>query len=93
MASFTVRMVLEGGKWEDYDELYENMERKGFVKTITADSGETCQLPDAEYNYIGDTTRNDVLDMARNAAEGVGLPYSILVTQAAGRTWYNLDRT
>ncbi|MGP9666328.1 hypothetical protein ACT3TY_17120 [Halomonas sp. AOP22-C1-8] len=92
MASFTVRMVLKGGEWDDYEKLYDNMRRKGFTKTIFNGNGEEFQLPDGEYNYIGESTRVEVLDKAKQAATELSLPYSVLVTESMGRKWYRLDK-
>ena len=90
MAQFTVRIELREAEREEYDVLYEEMELRGFTTTITSNDDTTYQLPDAEYNYEGTATRKEVLAMAKAAASETGVDYSILVTQAAGRTWFNL---
>jgi len=90
MALFTVRVELREAEREDYAVLHEEMALRGFGDTITGSSGSTYQLPDAEYNYEGKATRAEVLAMAKAAAEETGVEYAVFVTEAAGRTWFNL---
>jgi len=92
MASFTVRMVLKGGEWEDYEKLYARMEMKGFTKEVEGSSGQVYELPDAEYIYDGSATRDEVFEKAKVAVEGVGLRYSIFITESKGRTWCGLEK-
>lgn len=92
MARYTVRMVLKKGDSDDYDELYGFMEGEGFTKTISGSDGELWQLPDAEYNYEGSASLAQVYNKAKRAAEGVGLAFSVFVTESAGRKWYGLER-
>lgn len=66
------------------------MEASGFSRTITSKSG-TYKLPHAEYNFIGNETRSEVLELAKTAAATVATGAKILVTESAGRTWSNLD--
>lgn len=92
MPSFTTRMVLADGEWEDYEVLYEYMEQQGFSKTLTFNSGVTYKLPDAEYNYVGSVTRDEVLAKAKAAAERTGKKFSVLITESNGRTGFALER-
>lgn len=90
MTQFTTRVELHDATWSDYAKLHEEMRKQGFRQTITADDGSTYELPPAEYDYQGDVTRSDVLNKAKRAAGAVKTSYEVLVTQSAGRTWYNL---
>lgn len=90
MAKFTVRVELRDADREEYEILYEQMELRGFVDTITDSDGKIYKLPDAEYSYEGNVTREDVLAKAKAAAGMTGTEYSVLVTQSAGRIWFNL---
>jgi hypothetical protein len=92
MASFTVRVELTDADWEEYDVLHEQMENRGFSRTITNDSGTEYQLPDAEYNFEGNKTRSEVLALAKAASAETGKRHKILVTESKGRTWFQLDR-
>lgn len=92
MTQFTTRVVLHDATWEHYDALHGHMEKRGFRRTITADSGETYQLPDAEYDYSGDETRQDVRDKAKAAAAQTGKKCAVLVTESAGRCWTGLEK-
>lgn len=92
MPSFTTRVVLHDADWDDYtDVLHPAMAKQGFKRTITNSDGKTYDLPDAEYNLIGELTRQQVLDRAKAAAAMTKKKYSVLVTESNGRTWYNLD--
>ncbi|MBZ9574379.1 hypothetical protein [Modicisalibacter sp. MOD 31.J] len=92
MAKFTVRVVLQGASWEDYEDLHEAMEQLGFLRYLIGKNDNKVQLPDAEYNYDGVIDdMHEVLRRAKRAAGRVGKESSILVTKAAGRTWSNLD--
>lgn len=93
MASFTTRVVLHDAEWEDYDELHQYLANAGFARTVTSDKGTTYHLPEAEYDFSGNIARSDVLDMVKSAAARTGKRYSVLVTESAGRTWYNLAKT
>lgn len=92
MAKFTTRVELHKANSDDYDTLHEEMENEGFTRTITdTDTNEEFHLPEAEYNYEGNTTKGDVLDKAKKAADNTGRKYSILVTKSNGRIFSNLD--
>lgn len=94
MASFTTRVVLYDADWDDYTQvLHPAMAKHGFKRTVTSDDGQTYDLPDAEYNFVGDLTRKDVLERAKAAAAMTKKKYSILVTESAGRAWSNLPLT
>lgn len=92
MASFTVRIVLKNGDWDDYEKLYARMETKGFKKEIESRDGQVYELPDAEYNFEGVATKDEVFEKAKVAAAGVGLKYSVLVTESKGRLWRGLEK-
>ncbi|EGR5448278.1 endoribonuclease GhoS [Vibrio cholerae] len=92
MASFTVRMVLHDADWEDYNKLYEEMNKEGFSDEISSDDGTAYELPDGEYTISGNLTKSDVLSKAKNAASKTGKKYAVLVTQSSGRTWYGLKK-
>jgi hypothetical protein len=90
MTSFTTRVELHGALSADYEKLHEAMRRQGFFTAITSDKGTTYYLPTAEYDFVGNLSRTDVLDKAKVAAATTGKAYSVLVTESAGRTWHNL---
>jgi hypothetical protein len=87
MASFTTRVELHDAKWSDYTALHEEMEKRGFSRTITSSDGKIYELPPAEYNYVGAVTRDSVHEKAKSAARAVKASFSVLVTEATGRTW------
>ncbi|ELI5391002.1 type V toxin-antitoxin system endoribonuclease antitoxin GhoS [Vibrio parahaemolyticus] len=92
MASFTVRIVLHDADWEDYNKLYEEMNKEGFSDEISSNDGTAYELPDGEYTISGNLTKSDVLSKAKNAASKTGEKYAVLVTQSSGRTWYGLKK-
>lgn len=91
MPSYTVRIELHDASLEDRAALQRAMEEQGFKGTISSSLGGVCRLPSDEYDYDGPVTRANVLRMACEAARRLGRMFSVLVTESAGRTWYNLD--
>lgn len=68
------------------------MEKQGFTRTIIdTQSKIEYHLPTAEYNFIGDNNRQEVIDKAKIAAGSTGLKYAILLTPSSGRIWIGLD--
>jgi hypothetical protein len=92
MAKFTIRVELHDAREEDYENLHAAMEKQGFSRTITDDDGVSYHLPPAEYNRLGQLTRDQVLESAKNAATATRLSFSILVSESEARMWWNLDK-
>ena len=88
MAIYTTRVELHNHQAGDYAKLHTAMEKKGFTRTITSGKGKTYHLPTAEYNYHGTETKDEVLELAKEAAGSVRPKYAVLVTEAKGRTWH-----
>lgn len=92
MSRFTTRVELNDAAAKDYENLHAAMEQEGFTRTITSDEGTTYWLPTAEYNRIGELTREQVLKSAKRAAASTGKIAKILVTEAGGRRWEGLEK-
>lgn len=92
MSRFTIRVELHRGTWQDYTTLHNLMAARGMHDVITDTDGTTYKLPPAEYNYVGDATREQVLESAKSAAVNVATSYAVLVTESAGRTWHGLQQ-
>ena len=92
MATFTTRVELHRAYDDDYDVLHAAMERRGFSRQITSDSGKTYHLPTAEYNISGNKTRDQVLDLAKAAASETNKKHAVLVTESNGRSWSGLEQ-
>jgi hypothetical protein len=90
MTKFTTRVELLNADSEDYDALHQEMENRGFSRTITNDEGEEYYLPPAEYNREGSFTLDQTADAARAAAVATGKENRVLVTESNGRIWINL---
>lgn len=90
MATFTTRVELHKADNDDYETLHEAMERRGFSRFITSGDGKTYHLPTAEYDYSGDKSRGEVLELAKAAASETNKKYAVLVTESRGRTWSGL---
>jgi hypothetical protein len=90
MSQYITRVELHDAVWSDYTKLHEAMKREGFSQTITADDGDIYELPPAEYNYIGQENRLQVLEKAKRAARTVKSSFAALVTQANGINWSGL---
>lgn len=92
MASFTVRIELTNADYDEYVLLHHEMEKTGFLRYIRSDSGDMYDLPDAEYNYEGAATADQILAMAKTAASKTGRIFAVLVTEATKRTWHGLEK-
>lgn len=92
MAQFTVRIELHQAQWDDYETLHGAMERQGFSRQITSDTGNCYDMPWAEYNGTAALTSMQVLDAAQVAANSTGKKNAILVTEAASRAWRGLRK-
>ncbi|VWB98029.1 DUF2622 domain-containing protein [Burkholderia lata] len=90
MAEFTTRVELHKPKNGAYDELHAEMEAEGFSRTWKTDDGLVYHLPTAEYDYRGEKTRQQVLDLAIKAAGRVQTDFEVFVTESRGRTGHNL---
>jgi len=90
MPAFTTRVELHKASDDDYDVLHEAMENNGFSRFITGGDDVMYHLPTAEYNYVGDKTKNDVLDLAKAAATRTDKKFAVLVTESDGRVWVGL---
>ncbi|WP_343725634.1 hypothetical protein [Herbaspirillum huttiense] len=93
MTNFTIRVLLEAEADEDdYARLDSVMKRSEIQNTITSELGKKYQLPPGEYSYSGEIDRKSLLEKVKAAAGELAKPYSVLITESRGRTWYNLDR-
>lgn len=90
MAQYITRVELHDAVWSDYTKLHEAMRGQGFSQAIASDDGTIYELPPAEYNYIGQETRGQVLDKAQRAARTVKSSFAVLVTESNGVTWTGL---
>jgi hypothetical protein len=95
MNRFTTRVELHDSTSEDYKKLHEEMKKEGFKQTISLEGEDiTWQLPTAEYNYSSNTKDSeDVLELAKTAANRTGRKFGVLVTKADGRRyWHGLKK-
>ena len=93
MASFTTRIELHSAIPSDYDLLHGEMKKEGFTRTIFSGDKIEYDLPTAEYNKVGNYTRDQIMESAKKAATTTRKHYSILITESIGRSWYNLTPT
>jgi len=91
MKFFTTRIELHGAGKSDYDLLHTEMIRRGFSRTVLdRNFGVKYHLPEAEYDFQGSVSCEEVLGMAEAAARSVKEDHSLLVTEANRRLWWNL---
>ena len=90
MARFTTRVQLNGyADEDDYTNLHAAMRSEGFSRFIENGDGKVYHMPHAEYNRVGDVTRDQVLKDAKTATSSVWSDFEILVTEGT-RTWHGL---
>ncbi len=92
MSRFTTRIELHKASSSDYDILSKAMEDEGFEHTIKSGDAIEFILPEGEYIYEGIKSKGEILEKAKKAAVRARKSYSILITEAVGRTWHNLDK-
>lgn len=92
MARYTIRIELHDATWNNYEEMYKHLAAQGITDIITSNDGARLKMPPAEYNYDGNATRAQVLEMAKTSASKVVRSYAVLVTESNGRTWYGLAK-
>ncbi|WP_454691144.1 hypothetical protein [Achromobacter aloeverae] len=93
MAKFITRVELIDSDDADYNDLHEEMESRGFSRTITSDDDIEYQLPDAEYYFSGVAELPDVRQKAKDAVAAIGKKGRILVTQSRRMGWSGLKKT
>lgn len=90
MAMFTIRVELHGAESKHYDLLAELLAPAAISNIVTADDGSRYRLPSGEFDWVGEATKEEVLDAIAAAADHTQLQYSILISQATERIWANL---
>ncbi|WP_109479680.1 DUF2622 domain-containing protein [Paraburkholderia sp. C35] len=81
MAEFMTRVELHGEQAGDYDKLHEQMEARGFKRTVSL--GETTfRMPDATYLSTGSHTPEQVYAAAQAAAVAIGRKAGVFVAQS-----------
>ena len=75
----TVRVYLMDSA--DYRKLDEEMENRGFSRSIKGATGELFQLPVGEYSYLGSSTPMEIVREAELAVMRTGYKYQILATK------------
>ena len=93
MSKYVVRVELHGVTSNSalFLLLHQEMQKRGFTRTILSSEGMLYALPTAEYNYEGEMTGEEVRSAAKAAAALTGRPASILVTEAKARWWSGLQ--
>ena len=90
MPRFTVRLEMHSTPLDEYKQIHEDMRNEGFSKEISASNGRVFALPKGEYNFEGDVSIKDVLNIVKKVAEKSGRRFEVLVTQSNFRIWYGL---
>jgi hypothetical protein len=92
MADFYTRVELHGGFLEEYEQLDQEMELRGFSRTVKGGDGKAYYLPSGMYHISGDLKTSMALDLAQAAALLTGKPSAIMTIESAH--WMgHLDRS
>ena len=92
MPRYTIRIELLDAQSKQYDALYEHLNAVSITDRLTDADGNDYLMPPGEYNYEGLDPLKTVLSTVRSAASKVAKNYRVLITEAAGRTWFNLEK-
>ena len=94
MANYIARVELHGATdEEDYEELHENMEQRGYSRTILGGDGIRYQLPDATYvmENVDDVSLDQAHAAAVEAAGETGFEFSLIVADWNDAKFTNLE--
>ena len=92
MANYITRVELHAATYDDYETLHDEMERRGYTRTIVGDNRVTYQLPTGTYVMgSGSASRQDALNRAAAAARATGKNSSIIVADWNGAMWQGLQ--
>ena len=92
MKTYTIRVVLHGASWSDYDDLQDNLKVAGVVDTIVGSDGCRYKLPPAEYATESNLTAEQVRDAVYKIASAIKPIPAVFVTQSSGRVWIGLEQ-
>ena len=82
IAEFMTRVELLNGDDHEYLKLDEYMDANGFKKTILG-KVEEYYLPQGEYHMVKNLTDDDVMSLAKSAANKTGKQFSIIVSEVS----------
>ena len=83
MPHYTIRVELFDSNEGDYLLLNRYMKETGFDREVTIE-GVRCELPAAEYSYVGRISFDRVFQTAIYTAELIGRQCKVLVTKSNG---------
>ena len=91
MAKYIARVELHSADSEDYEVLHEEMESRGYARTILGRNGSTYHLPTGTY-VIRHTTISlaAALQKACDAAKATGKNNSVIVAEYTQAKWQGL---
>jgi len=90
MANYLVRVELHGATWDDYEALHAEMADRGFSREITGDTGQSYQLPTAEYVIHSGAALEGVRALAGEAAKATGRKFGVIVAEYSRSAWTGL---
>jgi hypothetical protein len=91
MGTFFTRVELHFDKSaSDYQKLHTAMESAGFKRTIVSRENTVYHLPNAEYDYTGNSTALAVAKLAYDIALKIDTNSSVITVQYGEAAWYNL---
>ena len=92
MANHIARVELHAARYEDYEELHDEMRQQGFSREIRCSDGKDYNLPTGTY-VIRNTnlSTSEALSRAGTAAEQTGKKSSIIVADWDSASWRGLS--
>lgn len=92
MSDYLARVELNATTEEEFEQLHEAMEKRGFFRTIQDDNGAAYHLPDETY-VIQNTnmTSTAAHDAAIAAAQETGFEFVLIVVEFLNAEWTNLE--
>ncbi|HXP67887.1 MAG TPA: type V toxin-antitoxin system endoribonuclease antitoxin GhoS [Candidatus Dormibacteraeota bacterium] len=91
MANYIARVELHKASDDDYEELHDEMSKRGFTRTIKGDNGSTYHLPTGTYAVANSSVMlQTACDAAIEAAKETGKAYSLIVADWGSAQWAGL---
>ena len=90
MATYIARVELHSATKKAYEVLHAEMAKRGYARTIVADTKVTYQLPTGTYVLGSDVSLGDAPNRACEAANATGKKSAVIVAAYTAAMWRGL---
>ena len=90
MSHYIIRIELNSEAIQDFLVLHQEMENKGFERTIKTGLGKKYHLPRATYRIVTNLDKDSILNQAKESVKVTGRNGEILVIEYSNSCWDGL---